>query len=69
MIHVPRAHEVFDDAGGFLDGVDTERWRGYFGRGLDQLRWWTEAAQKQRERREAQRPSAFTRDPSQRDAP
>jgi chromate reductase, NAD(P)H dehydrogenase (quinone) len=69
MIHVPRAHEVFDDSGGFLDGVDAERWRGYFGRGLDQLRWWAEAAQKQRERREAQRPSAFTRDPSQRDAP
>jgi chromate reductase len=68
MVHVPRAHEVFDEAGGFLPGVDAERWRGYVGRGLDQLRWWAEAARRQRAR-EADRPPAFTRDPSQRNAP
>ena len=69
MVHVPHAHEVFDEAGVLLEGVDGERWRGYFGRGLDQLGWWAMAAQKQRERRDAERPSAFTRDPFERNAP
>ncbi len=69
MIHVPRAHEVFDETGGFLADVDAERWRGYFGRGLDQLRWWGEAARRQRAGADDRRPSAFTRDPSQRNAP
>jgi chromate reductase, NAD(P)H dehydrogenase (quinone) len=69
MVHVPRANEVLDETGRFLEGVDAERWRGYFGRGLDQLTWWAEAARRQRDWQEAERPAAFTRDPSQRNVP
>ena len=69
MIHVPRAHEVFDDSGNWLQGVDGEAWAGYFQRALLQLAWWGEAAARQREHGEAARPGAFNRDPSQRNAP
>lgn len=68
MIHVPRAHEVFDADGAYLEGVDAAAWAGYFGRSLAQLDWWAEAARLQRER--AGLPvSAFDRDPAQRNAP
>ena len=69
MIHVPRAHEVFDDAGDWLEGVDSEAWSSYFQRALLQLEWWAEAAGRQREQGETARPGAFNRDPAQRNAP
>ena len=69
MIHVPRAQEVFDEDGGYLPGVDGDRWNGYLGRTLAQLAWWAEAARRQRRDGSAERPAAFTRDPSQRNAP
>nr|WP_314445260.1 NAD(P)H-dependent oxidoreductase [uncultured Sphingomonas sp.] len=68
MVHVPEAHTVFDETGGYQDGIDGARWNGYVGRGLDQLAWWAEAAAIQREG-PGSRTSAFTRDPSQRNAP
>ncbi|HAD49098.1 MAG TPA: NADPH-dependent oxidoreductase, partial [Idiomarina sp.] len=50
MIHVPKAQTVFEENGKFnQDLKDTERWVHYFGRTLNQLFWWAEAAQKQRE--------------------
>lgn len=69
MIHVPKAHEVFDAEGAYLDGVDGEDWAGYFNRTLLQLAWWAEAARRQRDSGETGRPGAFNRDPSQRNAP
>lgn len=69
MIHVPRAQEVFAEDGGYAPGVDGERWDGYIGRTLAQLIWWAEAARHQRAEGAADRPAAFTRDPSQRNAP
>ncbi|MBL4856908.1 NAD(P)H-dependent oxidoreductase [Idiomarina loihiensis] len=71
MIHVPKAQTVFEENGKFTQEVeDTERWIQYFGRTLNQLCWWAEAAQKQRE---AMNPhklvSDFKSDPSQRNAP
>ena len=69
MIHVPRAQEVFNEAGAYLPDVDGARWDGYLGRTFAQLVWWAEAAQRQRAQAEATRPGAFTRDPSQRNAP
>ena len=69
MIHVPRAHEVLDDAGGWLEGVDGEAWSSYFQRALLQLQWWAEAAGRQRAQGETARPGAFKRDPGQRNAP
>ena len=69
MVHVPRAQEVFTEAGGYAPGVDAARWDDYLGRTFAQLAWWAEAAHHQRIAGEAGRPDPFTRDPSQRNAP
>ncbi len=70
MIHVPKAREVFNPEGAFLADADGNAWTTYFARSFTQLRWWAAAAKKQREAGEADiRPRAFTRDPSQRNAP
>ena len=69
MIHVPKAHEVLDDDGTCLEGVDGEHWQSYFNRTLLQLAWWAEAAKRQRSEGETRRPGALNRNPSQRNAP
>ncbi len=70
MIHVPKARELLDEKGDFLAGVDAAAWTSYFDRSALQLRWWAAAARSQREAGDADiRPQAFTRDPSQRNAP
>lgn len=70
MIHVPKAQDVFNEDGQFLDGVDGSAWSSYFGRALSQLDWWAAAARAQRrDTTSAERPAAFTKDPSQRNAP
>ncbi|AAV82960.1 NAD(P)H-dependent oxidoreductase [Idiomarina loihiensis] len=71
MIHVPKAQTVFEENGKFTQEVeDTERWIQYFGRTLNQLCWWAEAAQKQREALNPHKlVSDFKSDPSQRNAP
>ena len=69
MVHVPRAQEVFSEDGHPAAGVDAARWDGYLGRTFAQLVWWAEAARHQRSAGEAERPTPFTRDPSQRNAP
>lgn len=70
MIHLPKAQDILTDAGDFADGVDGAAWQGYFRRTLAQLEWWAEAARAQRalEGIPAAAP-AFSRDPSQRNAP
>jgi hypothetical protein len=68
MVHVPKAQEVLDEAGGWI--ADAAAWDGWLGRGMDQLRWWASAAAARRALdAPGARPAAFTRDPSQRDAP
>ncbi|MDO8839262.1 MAG: NAD(P)H-dependent oxidoreductase [Parvibaculum sp.] len=69
MIHVPKAQEVLGDDGEFLASVDADRWTGYFERSLAQLRWWAEAARRQRDEHGEDFPPPFARDPSQRNAP
>ncbi|MDC2888901.1 NADPH-dependent FMN reductase [Psychrosphaera algicola] len=70
MIHVPKAQEVFDDNGIVHDGEDQNSWFNYFGRTLNQLVWWSQAAQIQRAELD---PHKFVRDfkssPSERNAP
>ena len=69
MIHVPKAQEVFDEAGGYQADVDGARWDGYLDRTVAQLVWWAEAARRQRAEGDTEAPAAFQHDPSQRNAP
>jgi NAD(P)H-dependent FMN reductase len=70
MVHVPRAHEVFDEDGRVREAAREAEWSGYFGRAFGQLEWWAAAA---RAGRAAQDPSAvspaFRRDVAARNAP
>lgn len=67
MVHVPHAQDVFDEQGQFAPDVDAERWAGYLGRTFEQLRWWSEAAARQKDVEPVTKP--FNKNPSQRDAP
>ncbi|MEQ8784357.1 MAG: NAD(P)H-dependent oxidoreductase [Roseibium album] len=69
MIHIPKAQEVFDESGLYLAGVDPEQWDGYLDRTLRQLLWWAEAANFQKMSGTTDVPGAFTRTPTQRNAP
>ena len=70
MIHLPKAQEVLDAEGGYLTGVDASEWDGYFARTFSQLTWWASAAQQYNQSETSKpKPSAFTRSPSQRNAP
>ena len=70
MIHVPKAADVFDEQGNARDGVDDQRWQGYFDRTFMQMLWWADAAVSQRQKQNPhQLVRDFTRDPSQRNAP
>jgi len=70
MVHIPRAQEVFDEDGGYLDATDAQAWAAYTGRAFDQLLWWASAAKIQRAVAAAETmPAAFKKDPSQRNAP
>lgn len=70
MIHLPKAQEVLTAEGDFLEQIDADAWRGYFGRALTQLEWWAAAAHAHRTSEGAPIATpAFNRDPSQRNAP
>jgi NAD(P)H-dependent FMN reductase len=70
MVHIPKAQEVFDEDGRYLDTVDTQAWATYTGRTFDQLVWWATAAKNQHAGTAAgTMPGAFKNDPSQRNAP
>lgn len=68
MIHVPAAQDVFDETGALSKGQDAARWQRYLDRTFLQLAWWGYAARQQRGTGSGQT-EAFTRDPSQRNAP
>lgn len=68
MIHIPKAQEVFDETGAYLDSVDAEHWASYLDRGLAQLIWWAGAAAHWRNTVH-QPTAAFTGKPSERNAP
>ncbi|WP_217362381.1 NADPH-dependent FMN reductase [Ruegeria arenilitoris] len=67
MIHVPKAHEIFEPDGSYKVDVSAKDWDGYLGRAFGQLVWWAEASARQRDL--GSHPGAFKRDPSQRNAP
>ncbi|MGM0481004.1 MAG: NADPH-dependent FMN reductase [Pseudomonadota bacterium] len=71
MVHVPKAQDVFEESGKFAATVkDIDGWIGYFGRTLNQLCWWGQAAAAQRKAYNPHRlVQDFKRDPSQRNAP
>ncbi|KFZ30811.1 flavoprotein [Pseudidiomarina salinarum] len=71
MLHLPKAHEVFDTEGNYQDSVsDKERWDSYFNRTFLQLHWWCEATRNQREIQDPHNLiSDFKQAPSQRNAP
>jgi len=70
MIHIPKAQEVLAESGDFSEGVDAASWQGYLNRTLAQLEWWAAAARAQRTIEDIPAAaSAFSRDPSQRNAP
>lgn len=70
MLHIPRAHEVFDPEGEIQEGQNRERWEKYFERGFKQLKWWAEAADVYRKKLEPFEISEpFVKDPSERNAP
>ena len=69
MIHVPKAQDVFDENGVCQDGNDPAHWDSYLDRTFKQLAWWAEAAERQRGFGAADAPEAFTKTPSQRNAP
>lgn len=69
MIHVPKAQEVFDETGAYADDAESDRWDSYLDRTLKQLLWWAEAAGRQRIHGGTETPAAFTKAPSQRNAP
>lgn len=71
MLHFPKAQEVFDESGDYVESVnDADRWDSYFNRTFLQLRWWCEATLKQRgEQDPHQLISDFKQSPSQRNAP
>lgn len=69
MVHVSKAQEVFKASGAYLEGVDGRQWDGYLDRTIKQLLWWAEAAKLQRSTGSTDAPSAFTKTPTQRNAP
>ncbi|MDN4502081.1 NAD(P)H-dependent oxidoreductase [Alteromonadaceae bacterium BrNp21-10] len=70
MVHIPKAQDVFQENGQVVEGADAKRWAGYIHRTFAQLHWWANAAAEQRAIVAPDSVAkAFTRDPSQRNAP
>lgn len=68
MIHVPKAHDHFDEDGNQRPDAEQVRWDSYFDRTLRQLFWWAEAARSARTNHGVPT-AALNRDPSQRNLP
>lgn len=70
MIHVPRAHQIFNEKGELADAEDKAQWDSYLGRSLAQLYWWADACRAQKK---IQDPGKwiknFKKCPEQRNAP
>lgn len=70
MIHLPHAHEVFDEDGVLIDAEQQGKWDDYLNRTVAQLMWWAEGAKTQRAVTDlASIAEVFNKSPSQRNAP
>lgn len=70
MVHVPRADHVLAADGSFEQADTAAEWQAYLGRALAQLAWWAQATTQMRATEDPFATSAaFTRSPSQRNAP
>jgi NAD(P)H-dependent FMN reductase len=70
MLHFPHADKVFQADGELAADQDAARWAKYAGRGVEQLHWWAEAAERQRKQVDPFVASpVFKRTPGERDAP
>lgn len=70
MLHFPHADKAFEADGTPAADQDAARWAKYAARGIEQLRWWAEAASQQRTAADPFAASpAFPRTPRERDAP
>jgi NAD(P)H-dependent FMN reductase len=70
MVHIPKAQEVFQEDGDVINAADAENWANYMQRTFAQLHWWADAAIAQRAKVSPDDVAkAFTRTPSQRNAP
>lgn len=70
MLHFPHADKVFGADGALAADQDAARWAKYAGRGVEQLYWWAEAAERQRGSVDPFVASpVFKRTPGERDAP
>lgn len=70
MIHVPNAQDVFTADGAPQEGEDQDSWFGYFGRTINQLIWWADAAKSHKAVSDPHKAiTGFKSAPSQRNAP
>ena len=70
MIHVPKAQDIFEADGSVKAGEKQEAWFDYFGRTINQMIWWAQAAKEHRDQvNPHQLVKDFKRNPSQRNAP
>ena len=70
MIHVPKAQDVFTEAGGMKEGQAQDAWFGYFSQTFSQLIWWAEATHQHRVKVDPQTISnVFKTAPTERNAP
>lgn len=70
MVHIPQAASLLDQDGNLSNAEEQAHWDGYLDRCLAQLEWWGEAAQRRRKEVDPFDDSpAFTKNPSQRNAP
>ncbi|NOL51519.1 NADPH-dependent FMN reductase [Pelistega suis] len=70
MIHIPKAQEVLDEQGNFIDGVEASQWQTYFARTFLQLHWWAQATKAQRQvSNPFEMTPPFLISPTQRNAP
>jgi len=70
MVHVPKAQEVFNQAGEVEAETTSDDWGRYFDRAFSQMVWWAAAARQQRDKQNPHELIGhFQRDPAQRNAP
>lgn len=70
MIHLPKAQEIFDEAGQYLPSVDSQSWQMYLGRTFVQLHWWATATNNHRQQVNPHTLSPpFSTTPTERNAP
>lgn len=70
MVHVPHAHQVFDETGKVNESHDSLKWASYFQHGLAQLYWWAEACAEETKLKDPHKLiKSFRNTPDERNAP